>query len=289
MPSRSIKRRWRWTILALLAVALTTFVAAGWREARQDPVVRRTTIALAGLPRGSPPLRLALVSDMHIGNLAMPVARLDRIVDQINAEKPDAILLAGDFVNGSDAESWDFHPRLLAAPLSRLRAPLGLFAVLGNHDAETSPALVEQALHQAHITVLTNGATRIGGIALAGLDDISMHRGWPSQALAAAHRLGGVPVILAHSPEFLGWLPHDAPLIMVGHTHCGQIVLPGWSNAFDLIHWRYRFNPRYACGEVREPGRTVLITGGVGAATIPPLRLNAPPDIWIVTLRPESG
>lgn len=273
----------------VLAIALIVIGVRGLFEARQDPVVRRATIVLGALPAGSRPLRLALVSDIHVGNLAMPVSRLDRIVDQINAQHPDAILLAGDYVNGWNAQSRDFHPDYFVAPFSRLKAPLGKFAVLGNHDAETSPALVEAALTRAGVMVLTNGAARIGNIALIGLDDFSLRRTNVGQGLISARKLGGIPVIMAHSPEFADALPATIPLIMTGHTHCAQIRL-GWRiDAFDIWHWRYRFPPRLTCGLVHDRARDVIVTAGVGAASLPPIRLNAPPDFWIITLIPPKA
>lgn len=281
MPRRRLIRR-------ILFLALVAFVLVGWFEARQDPVVRRVTIVLNGLPPGTPPLRLALVSDIHAGNLAMPAARLDRIVDQINAQHADAILLAGDYVNGDQPDSWDFHPEVLIKPLSRLHASMGVYAILGNHDAQTRPDQVEAALAQAHVTVLKNHAVRLGGIALAGMNDLAMRRAWLRDAIDSARAVGGVPVALGHSPLQVGLIPDGVPLVLMGHTHCGQIVLPGWDNSFDLVHWRYRFNPRYICGVVHDFSRTVIVTGGVGAATIPPLRFNAPPDFWVITLIPRG-
>lgn len=270
----------------MVALVLFMLVVRGLIEARQDPVVRRATIVLRALPKGTPPLRLALASDIHVGNLAMPVNRLDRIVDQINAQHADAILLAGDFVNGFNAHSRDFHPEEIVAPLSRLNAPLGKFAVMGNHDAETVPERVQAALARAGVTVLTNRATRLGGIALIGLDDVSLERGDLGKGLESAQALGGVPVVMTHSPQGVESMPSAIPLVLAGHTHCGQIRIGWWTNSFDVAHWRYRFVPRMTCGLVHDAVRDVVVTGGLGAATMPPLRLNAPPDFWIITLVP---
>jgi predicted MPP superfamily phosphohydrolase len=230
-----------------------------------------------------------LASDIHVGNLAMPVSRLDRIVDQINAQHADAILLAGDFVNGYTAQSRDFHPDAIVAPLSRLKAPWGKFAVMGNHDAATAPERVESALTRAGITMLNNRATRIGGIALIGLDDVSSQRVNFARGLDSGKKLGGVPVVMAHSPEVVSVIPLVVPLIMTGHTHCGEIRA-GWAeHSVDLWHWVSHDPQNLTCGLVHEIGRDVIVTGGVGASSLVPIRLNAPPDFWVITLVPAPS
>ena len=269
------------TGLALTLVAVTLY---GWLEAHSDPIVRRATIPLAGMAPDAPPLRIALVSDIHVGNLAMPVERLDRIVDQINAQRPDVVLLADDFVNGKRPDSWSFYPWKLVAPLSRLKAPLGIYAVMGNHDDDTRPALVQTALRRAHVTVLDNDAARIGPIALAGMDDQAGSHSNPFRALKRARQLGGVPVVLTHSPQMTAWIGPGMPLLLAGHTHCGQIMIGKAGRLFDMLASAHQFNPRYRCGVIHDPGRIIIVTAGIGAASELPLRINAPPDFWMITL-----
>ncbi|WP_082703497.1 metallophosphoesterase [Novosphingobium sp. Fuku2-ISO-50] len=271
-------------ILAALLLTLIAVLAYGWHEARSDPIVRRAQITLVGGDPKARPLRIALVSDIHVSNLAMPISRLDRIVDQINAEHPDAVLIAGDFVNGTGADSWDFHPRDIIAPLSRLRAPLGVIAVLGNHDTDTSRPEVEAALRAAGITLLSDQVARIGPIALIGMDMLSVRKYRIAPVLARAREMGGFPVLMTHAPPFSWQVSQEIPLILAGHSHCGQIVFPGWDNSFDVLAWRLRFPPHLRCGIAHVERQTVIVTGGVGAATIPPIRLGAPPDFWMLTL-----
>jgi predicted MPP superfamily phosphohydrolase len=99
-----------------------------------------------------------------------------------------------------------------------------------------------------------------------------------------ARRIGGVPVIMIHAPPWPGLVPQSVPLVLAGHTHCGQIVFPGWDNSFDLLHWAPRYDPRFRCGVTHVSHYTAIVTGGVGAATMTPLRINAPPDFWIITI-----
>ncbi len=104
-----------------------------FHEARRDPIVRRAGVAMPGWPAGAPPVRVVLMSDTHAGTMAVDPARLTRIVAQVNALRPDLILLAGDFLPGhtpiGEAQAID-----ALAPLAALHAPLGVLAVPGNHD-----------------------------------------------------------------------------------------------------------------------------------------------------------
>ena len=278
---RSLRRQ----VLAAVLVVLAAVCGFGLHEARSDPIVRRAQIMLVGGDPQAPPLRIALVSDIHVQNWAMPAWRLNRVVDQINAQHPDAILLAGDFVNGSGAQSWDFHPWAMVSPLSRLHAPLGVHAVLGNHDVDSSQPFVEGALRQAGIDVLNNRAIRIGPIALIGMSMYDAERPKLAPVLAQARALGGFPVLMTHRPPFAGQIQDDIPLVLAGHTHCGQIVIGSWHNDYDWIKGVARFEPSLRCGIRRFGPHLVVVTAGVGAATIPPIRIDAPPDFWILTLQ----
>ena len=104
----------------------------------------------------------------------------------------------------------------------------------------------------------------------------------------AARRLGGVPIVLTHSPDLVPDLPVDQPLVLAGHTHCGQVVLP-WIGPLVMHapsdHWRQLYNPRYRCGIVRDGTRTTIVTAGVGSGTSP-IRIGAMPDWWLITLEP---
>lgn len=271
-------------LLSALLAAVCAVCLGGLWSARSDPVVRHGQIAMVGADPAAPPLRVALVSDIHLGNLAMPVWRLDRVVDAINAQHPDLVLLAGDFVNGRGPASRDFHVWPLVAPLSRLRAPLGVHAVLGNHDAFGSQRYVEIALRQAGVNLLRDRALRVGPIALIGMDHADSKAARIAPVLASARALGGFPVLVTHGPPFPGEIQTDIPLILAGHTHCGQIVLPGWDNAYDPINRSWRYAPWLRCGFGHLGDQVVVVTAGVGAATIPPIRIGAPPDFWILTL-----
>ena len=260
--------------LALLIVATT-----GWfySNARADPVVRRITLHLPGLQPGQAPVEVVLLSDIHIGNAAMDGARLTRIVAQVNALKPDLILVAGDFVFGHDRAAAVPMAAALVRPLSGLRATFGTVAVLGNHDHWTATPQIRDALRRADITLLENAAVARGPLAVAGVDDLfSGHADLP-KTLAALTRIKGAPLMLTHSPDLATQLPPTIPLLLAGHTHCGQIVLPLIGPPSVVA------DHRYLCGVVRDGARTTIVTGGLGASGIS-LRYAAPPDLWLITL-----
>lgn len=276
-----------WVVLAALCLGLALAIA-GLREIVADPVVRATRVAMAAWPRSAPPVRIALISDIHVGNRAMDAARLDRIVAQVNARRPDLVLLAGDFVVGHDPASGAGAAEQLVAPLARLRAPLGRFAVLGNHDHWTGADRVVRALGAAGIPTLSNGHVRVGPATVVGIDDAFSGHDRPRQALAGVR--GGPVVAVTHSPDVIAHLgAGEVPLLLAGHTHCGQVVLPNGRGVTEtgLLSGRRLYDPRYRCGRIDDPGRTVIVTAGVGGGTAP-LRLGAPPDWWLVTVGPGA-
>jgi predicted MPP superfamily phosphohydrolase len=274
-------------VLLVLALLGAAFVV-GLQEAVSPPLRREARLGFADWPTGAPPLRAALLSDIHLGNRAMTAERLGRIVEAVNAARPDVVLIAGDFLAGRRSDGAAQKAAALAAPLSRLRAPLGVVAVLGNHDYWTEPGAVRAALEKAGVTVLANQAVQRGPLALLGVDDaFSGHDDVP--ATLASARVRGLPVVLSHSPDVVHRLGTGFPLVLAGHTHCGQIVLPWYgpvTTRAPLAGWRPLYDPRYRCGLVERDGRTVVVTAGLGSGTTP-IRLGAPPDWWLLTLGPR--
>lgn len=287
-----MRRRRKWATVAacgLLALLAATF-AVGLVEAVSRPVERQATLALPNWPRDAPQLRIALLSDIHIGNRAMDGARLTSIVSDVNAAKPDLVLIAGDFTAGRRSDGAAERAAGLTVPLSRLRAPLGVVAVLGNHDYWTDPAAIRDALVKAGVTVLINRAARRGPVTILGVDDAYSGHDDLRRTLASASGLRGIPLVLTHSPDLVHQLGKGFPLVLAGHTHCGQVVLPLYGSILTraaLDRWRPLYDSRYRCGLVQRDGRSVVVTAGLGSGTAP-IRVGAPPDWWLLTLGPPS-
>ena len=263
--------------------ALLILGAAGamaWHDTMADPVVRRTGVALPGMPRGAKPVTIALLSDTHVAAPNMSPARLARIVGQINALRPDIVVLAGDYVSERTFGVSPYSTRKAVAPLAALRAPLGVYAVMGNHDHWHEHPTVGAELKRQGLTLLVNRAQKAGPLAIGGLGDAVSGQGKLATTLAEMHRLGGGQVIVSHTPDPFADLPADTGLMLAGHTHCGQIRFFGWAPITNS-----QYGERYACGLVRERGNTLVVTAGVGT-TILPFRFGARPDIWLIRLSP---
>lgn len=286
----SFVRRHPWlTGLLLLVGMLLALLGLMFLNARSMPIVRRADYVLP-FPADAPrkPVTVALLTDTHLSGPDGSPARMARIVAQINALKPDLILLSGDYI-GDDKGGAIYDAQASIASFAQLRAPLGVVAVLGNHDSlshKNPRALSEPDWHDAFarigITLLQDQAVRRGPLAIGGTRDIYTRKPDIPGTLAAMRALGGAPVLLAHGPDVFPLLPDAPSLTLVGHTHCGQVALP----FAGVVYVPSKYGTRYACGRYRMGQRRMIVAAGVGTSGLP-VRLLAPPDIWLVTIRPS--
>jgi predicted MPP superfamily phosphohydrolase len=283
-PPRAPRRRRKRRIFWGAAAAALLLLAWMYWEAARMPVLRQTEIVLADYPAGARPLRVALLTDTHMGGPDQSPARLDRIVAAINALKPDLILLGGDYKGEAKLPGFSYTREEGAAPLGRLRAPLGVVAVLGNHDHWDDAAAWTGLLEGEGIAVLRNQAVRRGPLAVGGIDDAYSGHDNLEATLASARAQGGAVVLLSHGALPFKQSAGPLPPFLAGHTHCGQIALP----FIGPLYLPYKHPIRYACGRYDEPRGTILVSGGVGTSNLP-LRLNAPPDYWLITFRGPAG
>jgi predicted MPP superfamily phosphohydrolase len=278
-----LRQRWaRYSVLALSALGLVLAVDAVWIEPARL-VVNRQELRVPRWPRALSGLRVALISDLHVGSPHWDLARLRELVQRTNAEQPDLILLAGDYeINGV----W-FGSKVaiepIAAELGKLRAPLGVVSVLGNHDWWNDPLRTKRALQANGVRVLDDEAQRIdargSSFCLLGLRDEYFRAHSATQELDLA--LPGLPlIVLVHEPDVFAELDQRALLTLAGHTHGGQVDLPLLGRAIVPS----RFGARYAAGAVIENGRMLFVTTGVGTSIIP-VRFRVPPEIALLTLR----
>ena len=251
----------------------------GWLprlEVRRHGVVLPPEI---GLPR---PLRIAYASDFHAGGTTSP--RLLELACRTLAEaRPDLLLLGGDFV-GTEAEA----VRPLARALGGVPAPLGRYAVLGNHDWWADADTVVRALTDAGIELLTNRNVRLpapfDGVHLCGLDDPWAGRPDARAAFAGAD---GTRIVIMHQPSgLLDVGPEPFALALCGHTHGGQIALPGGR---PIVVAHGPLSQRYSRGRYDLAGGGVLIvSAGIGCSTLP-FRLFSPPEVLLCELTPGDG
>ena len=261
-------------------------------------IVKTHRVQSRGWPRGAA-LRIVAVADPHMGEPYMPLSRLEKIVDRANSLSADLIVLLGDYEAGHRFVSRKVSLFDAARVLSRLQAPLGVHAILGNHDwwhddaaqaRGTGPTEAHLAFEAAGMPVMENKAIRIeaGPIPfwLLGLGDQLAFpgRGWDRAGVddlpgTLAQITDDAPaILLAHEPDIFPRVPDRVALTLCGHTHGGQVRLFGYS---PLVPSRY--GNRFAYGHVREGGRDIVISGGLGCSILP-VRLGVPPEITVIDL-----
>lgn len=250
--------------------------AWGWAEARCCRV-ERLAVAVPKLPRPFHGLTAAFLADIHHGRY-FAVDAVRQVVDKTNALGADLIALGGDYVYGA--------PRFLApgiGELTRLRAPLGRVAVLGNHDHWAGRRAASAGLAGAGITELTNTGVWLerGGrrLRIAGVGDLWEGRQDLAAALGSSTDDDAV-VLLSHNPDYVESIEDPrVGLVLSGHTHGGQVVVPGFGSPWAPT----RFGTKYLRGLVQGPVARVYVSRGIGT-TGPPLRFRCPPEITLLTL-----
>jgi len=245
----------------------------------------RSDVPIAGLPKRLDGLKIGVMSDFHAGAFTSEADILEA-VSMVRRENPDLIVLLGDYVDGAYSHSPKNVEKgaFLFNVLKELKAPLGMYAVLGNHDHWTDAGLVRKRLSEVPLVILDNkGFPLDKGLAVAGVDDF-----WegPAHAYKAIRNLSPESVILmlSHNPDINLQLRGDKTvrLVMSGHTHGGQIRIPFLKRA-PWIPCSMKY--RGPSGLMRETEhRFTFITKGVGTFFVP-IRLACPPDIGILRLR----
>ena len=228
-------------------------------------------------------LTIAVISDLHAGAPFIDDAKIDRVVDITNDAHPDLILLTGDYVITGVVGGKYMAAKKIAAHLHRLHAPLGVYAVIGNHDRWDGAAHITDMLEKAGIPVLENAHRLVRGkdraLYLAGIGDDYTHMADPARALSGLPP-GANALCFTHSPDIFPALPSGCALTVAGHTHGGQVKLPLLGRPVVPSHyWQ-----RYAAGTIRENGKVLFVSTGIGTSILS-VRLGVPPEIALVRLR----
>jgi predicted MPP superfamily phosphohydrolase len=269
--------------------AVGTAAYAGGVEA-QSLKVTRYTPQPAAWPKDHR-LSVTIIADIHAGGPNMTVSHVRRIVDTANELKSDLVVLLGDYIATYRFVNARMPNRIWAAELARLTAPLGTWAVLGNHDWWHDAIGIRTSLNAVGIPVLENDAVLLGTEGarfwLAGLGDQRAYRLGHGRfrgvddlprTLAQIHTDDPV-LLLAHEPDIFARMPERVALTLAGHTHGGQIRLPLIWPAFVPS----KYGARYAYGHIVEDGKHMIVSGGLGTSFIP-ARLGVPPEVVQVVL-----
>jgi len=265
---------------ALKAFAATTIgtvtggAAYGFFYGRQALGLTRIDVPMTGLPPELSGLRIGLITDVHRSRW-VTADDVVAAVGLVMSAHPDLIVLGGDYVTWGDRR----FVGPAAEALSGLSAPHGVFAILGNHDDDND---MPAALTKQHVQVLRDARTRLmlngAALELAGI------RFWTKRQSDIAAVLKGAtdPVILlAHDPRRLTEAAAlNVPLVVSGHTHGGQVVLPVVgamaAREFPVV-----------AGLARRERTTVFVSRGLGTVYVP-IRLNCPPEVALMTLRSQN-
>jgi len=245
-------------------------------------VVRQQTISISNWRLKANGLRIAAVSDIHAGSPFIDEQKLRKLVTLINDSKPDLVVLLGDFMINERFYKQQIEPEVIAAQLRALNVPLGVYAVLGNHDWWYDGAKVRRALEAAGIKVLDNEVVRLDvsgePVWLAGLADVWTRPQDITGTLSKASP--GEPVIvLTHNPDIFPAIPQSVSLTLAGHTHGGQVCLP----LVGRLVVPSQYGQRYAAGLVIENEKKLFVTTGVGTSVFP-VRFLVAPEIVILTV-----
>ncbi|HET7084572.1 MAG TPA: metallophosphoesterase [Rhizomicrobium sp.] len=263
----------------LFPTAVIFLVYAGWIE----PASLR--LSFYAVPVSAPALnglRIAVISDLHAGAPYIDSAKIDQVVAMTNAARPDLILLTGDYVITGVLGGRHMPIRAIAQHLKALHAPLGVYAVQGNHDRGESAEAIARAFQRVDIPDLENAHVRLppprDQITLVGIGDYASHGADPDSAL------GGVSapaLCFTHSPDIFPLLPRACSLTVAGHTHGGQVVVPLLGR--PALYEASRYGQKYALGVIREDGKILFVATGIGTSWLP-LRFGVPPEISVLTL-----
>jgi predicted MPP superfamily phosphohydrolase len=261
-------------LLATTVGAVTGAAAYGAGYERHRIGVTHAALPVSGLPPALDGLRIAFLTDIH-HSLMVPADDVTHAVNLAMAQRPDLIVLGGDYVTFGDRD----YVGPVAELLAPLRAPHGVFAILGNHDDDRD---MPAALMKRHIAVLRDARTRLEirgePLELAGL------RFWTRGASDLARVLRKATdtvLLLAHDPRRLTQAAElNVPAVLSGHTHGGQVVLPGVGAVA-----RRRFQVLAGLGA--RDNTTIFVSRGIGTVYVP-VRINCPPEVAMVTLKRRS-
>jgi predicted MPP superfamily phosphohydrolase len=297
-----LSRRQFFRFVGALGISSLALAAYGFIfEPLRWPKITRYSVRPKLWPAGLT-LKVAVIADVHACDPWMTASRIRSIVETTNGLGADLIVLLGDYSAGHHFVLGPVHSEEWSAALAGLKSPLGVHAILGNHDwwddkavqvTGVGPTYGRLALEKVGIPVYENDAIRLtkGGKSfwLAGLGDQLAFQ--PSRSRYRGRKLGvdnldatleKVPkdeavVLLAHEPDIMVRVPERVALVLSGHTHGGQVRLFGWS---PIVPSRY--GNRFAYGQVREQ-TDIIISGGLGCS-IAPFRFGVAPEIVVVTI-----
>jgi predicted MPP superfamily phosphohydrolase len=270
-------------VFAAIVLLLAGMVFWGFLIEPGRLVVREQTIQIDNWPQQLDGLRIAVLSDIHADDWFVDDKKIRTIVERTNQLQPELIVILGDYMSSNGRVTRRVEPERFGAILKDLRAPLGVYSVLGNHDWWYSGIQVRRGLEKNGIQVLENEVihfdVRGTQLWLVGLADLWTRRQAIADTVAMVPE--GAPVIaLTHNPDIFPDLPQRVPLLLAGHTHGGQVRLPLIGSVVESSD----FGDRYVRGHVFENNHHLFVTTGIGTSIVP-VRFGVPPEIVLLTIK----
>ncbi len=278
---RTVRRYYLPTLGAALLLGIPLVWWAVWWEPNRL-TVKATTIAIPNWPAGFAHLKVVALSDLHVGAPHITLDKVREVVRRTNEQQPDLIVLLGDYVIQDVIGGTFIEPAVFVEILKELKAPHGVYAVLGNHDWWLGGERVTRAFERVGIRVLTNEAVQIerngNRLWLAGLGDFFSRKNDVEKTLRSITSADPI-VALTHTPDIFLKLPPSFILTLAGHTHGGQVNLP-WLGRRVVPS---DYGEKYAIGWVEEGERRLFVTTGIGTSILP-VRFRVPPEISVLTI-----
>ena len=279
MPKESFTRRD--FLRGLVATPLVAVSATAAYALVVEPLnyrITETDIFIRDLPQAFEGFRITQLTDLHHSRI-LGIREIRNVVDLAQQTEPDMFVLTGDY-----STSYRRYIEPCAEELSRLIAPEGVWAVLGNHDHYTDPELTTRALQRQHIAVMNNINTTIrrgsDAIQLSGIDDWTWNGTDWAKAFAGL-KTNTPTILLSHQPTVLDFeQTKDVSLILSGHTHGGQLNFPFLGAPASL----FTKDMRYARGLFQRGETQLYVSTGTGVIGLP-VRLGARPEIAVLRLR----
>ncbi len=270
-------------VAGLLLVLVLSCLVWGFFFEPNRLVVHQETIQIDDWPKELSGLRVALISDIHSGGAFINDNKLRKIVELTNQQNPDLIVLLGDYMSPNSWHSRRVEPEVTAMAMKSLHAPLGVYAVLGNHDWWYNGGKVRRAFEANSIPILENEVAEIKwrdkSFWLVGLADSWTRPQHIDETLAKVPE-GATMIALTHNPDVFPHLPPSVPLLLAAHTHGGQVNLPLIGTPIVPS----RFGRKYTAGHVFENGHHMFVTTGIGTSILP-VRFRVTPEIVVLTIR----
>lgn len=271
------------TIQILILIVFSVLFFIGFFIEPNELIVDKVTLKLNKWDKKHNNIKIAVVSDIHAGAPFISLNKVKNIVKMVNREKPDLILLPGDFVGQGVIGGKLIKPELIAKELSGLKSKYGIISVLGNNDWKYDGDKVRYALEKQNITVLENSSKEIiingKQLYIAGLADLTKR--FPDVPKTMSEIKGQKSILmLSHNPDVFPFIPNNVSLTIAGHTHGGQVNLP----VVGRLIVPSAFGERYATGFVEENNKDLYVSTGIGTSILP-VRFRVVPEIEILTIQ----